>query len=129
MRSSFSDKVRGISVCFARLNVMTFHRRVSPSTPPIWQHLPYKQAGMYATPPRSLWQNFFKLSKNCTWQNMGIRMRSLCRAKNSECVHGKQSQLLTCWRSGRGSDAAGQTAVVLYATQKVAQNERVKKSL
>lgn len=29
---------------------------------------------------------------------MGIRMRSLCRAKNSECVHVKQSELLTCWR-------------------------------
>lgn len=57
-------------------------------------------------------KTFFKLSKNCTWQNMGIRMRSLCRAKNSECVHGKQSQLLTCWGNGRGSDAAGQTAVV-----------------
>lgn len=50
MLASFSEKVRGISVCFARLNVMTFHRRVSPSTPPIWQHLSYKQAGMYATP-------------------------------------------------------------------------------
>lgn len=52
----------------------------------------------------------------------------------------KQSQLLTCCiraRTGEemgvgdgiGSWTAGGTAVVSYATQKVVQNERVKKSL
>lgn len=68
-------------------------------------------------------------------------MRSLCRAKNSECVHVKQSQLLTCCIRARTGEemgvgagigswtAGGGTAVVSYATQKVVQNERVKKSL